>query len=275
MTVITMGVSDSIGFSNELVNFNLLFSQAKYTVKTKTGFTAETTILDTVLKVVVTGADITYKNKLPATGTAFSLDAGIPAFGGRLVKVAGIQADIKSVLAASKTVSAADDLKLFSTLLSGKDTFNGGKAADFFDGFAGDDKIFGNAGDDVLKGGKGNDVLFGGAGADMLTGGSGQDRFTFNKASRGASDTITDFNPKDDTLFFDHNGFKGLSRGLLDKTELVFGTEAKAFNDHFIYNAATKTLSFDGDGNQTAQSPEIIAIFSHAVKLTASDFFVY
>jgi RTX calcium-binding nonapeptide repeat (4 copies) len=264
MAVITMGSSDAFGFSNELVNFNLLFNQAKYTVKTKTGFTAETTILDTVLTVAVTGKDITYKNKLPATGTAFALDAGIPAFGGRLVKLSGLQADIKSVLAASKTASAADDLKLFGKLLSGQDTFKGGKASDSFDGFSGDDRIFGNAGDDILKGGKGNDWLYGGDGADTLTGGAGKDRFIF------------DYSTRDDNLFFHHSAFKGLDRGIVaeERGQLVFGSKPDGDSAQLIYDSIAKTLFFDQDGVRETHPTVVVAVFAEPVKLTAFDFLV-
>ena len=58
----------------------------------------------------------------------------------------------------------------------------------------------GGVGNDTLAGGEGNDMLTGGEGNDILTGGSGADVFVFG--TDDGNDTITDFNPQEDQLYF-------------------------------------------------------------------------
>ena len=86
-----------------------------------------------------------------------------------------------------------------NTLLgNGDDTLVGTAGDDTLRGYAGDDTLTGGAGDDTLIGGAGNDTLTGGAGDDTLTGGAGNDTFVFGPGF--GNDTITDFNPDEDTL---------------------------------------------------------------------------
>jgi hypothetical protein len=63
----------------------------------------------------------------------------------------------------------------------------------------GDYNLRGNARDNVLVGNAGNNRINGGRGADALTGGKGSDQFVL-RLRRNSVDTITDFNPQDDTL---------------------------------------------------------------------------
>jgi serralysin len=79
-------------------------------------------------------------------------------------------------------------------------------------GGSGNDSILGGCGDDVITGGDGNDYLDGEWGDDQLTGGDGADKFTFysdnwddirdEEADLWGNDTITDFNPDEDTIHF-------------------------------------------------------------------------
>ncbi|SKA58058.1 calcium-binding protein [Enterovibrio nigricans] len=77
-------------------------------------------------------------------------------------------------------------------------------------GGAGNDQLEGNHGNDKLDGGEGNDILQGNDGADFLTGGSGFDTLTGGKHadvfffdSESGSDTITDFNLREDSIQID------------------------------------------------------------------------
>lgn len=74
------------------------------------------------------------------------------------------------------------------------------------DGAGGADMLFGFSGDDALNGGGGADYLNGGPGDNVLTGGPGADAFVFSK-SGGGSDTVTDFNPSEDTLYLSADCF--------------------------------------------------------------------
>ncbi len=92
---------------------------------------------------------------------------------------------------------------------AGNDTISGGNQRDQLSGGLGNDTIsggndkdilFGNAGNDIMSGGNGGDQLTGGAGADTLTGNAGKDYFIFGEDF--GKDTITDFAPGQDVLFF-------------------------------------------------------------------------
>ncbi|MCC6779372.1 MAG: M10 family metallopeptidase C-terminal domain-containing protein [Hyphomicrobiales bacterium] len=91
-------------------------------------------------------------------------------------------------------------------------------------GNAGNNVLFGNTGNDTLNGGggddqfaanAGNDLLTGGTGNDLLTGGAGNDTFVFNLGD--GLDTITDFDPVNDTL--DLHGYAAV--GATDFTSLM------------------------------------------------------
>ena len=85
-------------------------------------------------------------------------------------------------------------------------TLNGGNGKNVLDG---------SAGSDVLIGGNGADVLIGGNG-DKLTGGNGPDTFLFRP--NFGTNTITDFDIKNDVIQFDSNRFSAptlmLARGM-------------------------------------------------------------
>ena len=75
---------------------------------------------------------------------------------------------------------------------------NGSKYNDVINTGEGNDIIDSRDGYDVIDTGAGDDILYGGAGNDRLTGGTGSDTFVFGNDN--GSDTITDFNPEEDTL---------------------------------------------------------------------------
>ncbi|WP_432448300.1 hypothetical protein [Aliiroseovarius marinus] len=74
----------------------------------------------------------------------------------------------------------------------------GGIGSDTLAGGASQDMLLGGLGNDTLSGGNGADILKDGDGQDTLTGGSGADRFCL--VADDELDTITDFNPSQDTL---------------------------------------------------------------------------
>ncbi|WP_426152976.1 M10 family metallopeptidase C-terminal domain-containing protein [Pseudomonas sp. DC3000-4b1] len=104
----------------------------------------------------------------------------------------------------------------FETLLqgsSGRDILNGTEA---------NETLAGLAGRDTLNADDGSDYLEGGAGADQLTGGAGADTFVFTALrdsyandTRGVdfSDTITDFDYRQDVLDLSALGFTALGDG--------------------------------------------------------------
>jgi len=147
-------------------------------------------------------------------------------------------------------------------------------------GTSGNDILFGELGNDTLSGGAGNDRLHGDLGRDRISTGSGKDVVVFDqKPSSGNRDTITDFDPKKDSLYLDNAFFKKLGKkgslekpAKLSKTYLEFDTADDA-NDYLIYNRKTGVLSYDADGNKAGKAVEI-AVFTNKPKLTYADFFV-
>jgi DNA-binding beta-propeller fold protein YncE len=82
--------------------------------------------------------------------------------------------------------------------LSGNDLLRGGSGHDRLFGGSGNDSLFGGSGYDILFGGEGNDFLDGGTGFDRLWGGKGRDTFVLRRNS--GTDTIEDFDDKDDRI---------------------------------------------------------------------------
>lgn len=88
----------------------------------------------------------------------------------------------------------------------------GGDENESISGTNGVDSLLGGRGDDTLSGGSDNDYLDGEWGDDVLTGGDGADTFRFysddwddirdGTADLWGNDTVTDFDPSEDTLHF-------------------------------------------------------------------------
>lgn len=118
-------------------------------------------------------------------------------------------------------------------LLSGNLKGTGNALANTIMGSAGDNLLSGGDGNDLLNGGNGMDQLVGGAGLDTLTGGAGKDIFVLGRLGE---DTITDFNPLEDTLSLDKNayGLVGLVGQVLDPTQF-----AAVANDAIAQTGAT------------------------------------
>ena len=105
---------------------------------------------------------------------------------------------------------------------AGDDLLKGGRQNDTLAGGAGDDILAGGQGKDTLVGGEGDDILSGGRGDDTLTGGAGADTFAQSFSETGV-DTITDFNPSEDTINL--KGFGGIENvSRLSVTEVDGGT---------------------------------------------------
>ncbi|WP_181984909.1 calcium-binding protein [Nostoc sphaeroides] len=148
----------------------------------------------------------------------------------------------------------------------GNDIFIGENGNDTLLGFGGNDQLAGGAGNDYLIGGAGNDYLVGGADNDNLTGGSGLDFFSFNLPTDNSIDTITDFNPTDDTIGIEAGGFGGgLVAGTLLQTQFVLGTAANNASVRFIYNQFTGALFFDPDGTGASAQVKIAEITTKPV----------
>ena len=124
----------------------------------------------------------------------------------------------------------------------GNDVLSGDQQDDFLDGGAGDDVLQGGAGSDTLYGGEGDDVLDGGAKSDVLTGGGGKDTFV-QDFSKPGSDTITDFNPGQDTINF--TGLDNLDNISVEEADGGTLINAGPGNSLFVKGVALDQFSVD------------------------------
>lgn len=118
------------------------------------------------------------------------------------------------------------------------------------------ENIVGTTHNDTLIGNGGANVITGGIGWDILTGNGGLDTFVY-RSPREGGDTITDFNPSQDSFNISAAGFGG---GLVADVPLsltasktgVFVSGANpaplGTSANFLYNTDTGLLSFDSDG---------------------------
>ena len=154
---------------------------------------------------------------------------------------------------------------------NGNDTLFGGDGEDSLEGGNNRDRLAGGEDDDTLTGGADIDRLDGGSGDDLLTGGSGRDNFVFNSLEEG-TDTITDFSPQDDTMWFVKEGFDGIStKGMISSQMLRIGSDATTTNHRFIYNSGSGDLFYDSDGSGSS-ARVLLAELDSGLALTNADF---
>jgi serralysin len=136
--------------------------------------------------------------------------------------------------------------------------------------------LTGNASGNVITGNSGNNVINGHDGNDELWGYGGQDSFLFDTPLNAATnvDTISDFNPTDDTIRLDDAIFSSsLGLGNIADGEFVIGAAAQDANDRLIYNSQTGALLYDSDGNGATAAIQF-ARLSAGLALTYLDFYV-
>lgn len=132
--------------------------------------------------------------------------------------------------------------------------------------------LFGGSGNDTLSGGAGNDTLEGGAGVDTLQGGSGIDRFVYRQSQLSSvnADRIMDFGAEDYIYFDVSSG----PTGVLAASAFRAGANALDADDRFIYNATSRSLYYDQDGNG-ATAKTLVAVFDKASALAAADIILF
>ena len=128
-----------------------------------------------------------------------------------------------------------------------------------------------------LIGNSGNNYLTGNAYKNNLTGGHGYDYFEFNAALNAKTniDTITDFNPEQDTVRLSQTIFKALPYNELSTAAFNSGagmTTAQDATDRIIYNTTTGALYYDPDGNLTKGKIVQFATLTGQPDISASDF---
>ncbi|NDW54764.1 calcium-binding protein [Aliiroseovarius sp. PrR006] len=132
-------------------------------------------------------------------------------------------------------------------------TLIGGIAGDTLTGGADSDVILGGFGDDTLAGAGGADMLSDGAGADTMTGGAGADLFILG--DDGNLDTITDFDPTEDSL--DLSSYHMLyDASQLDVTSTLWGA-ILTYKDEVLHVYRAGGGALDASHFQT---PDILAL---------------
>ncbi len=117
-------------------------------------------------------------------------------------------------------------------------------------GSAQSDRLIGDDRVNQILGNDGSDLIDGGLGVDVLSGGGMADTFRFSTAVTGRDnrDDLTDFKTGVDRIALKASVFAALG-GSIAAGEFVLGSAAVDGNDFLIYNAATRVLSYDADGN--------------------------
>jgi Ca2+-binding RTX toxin-like protein len=155
----------------------------------------------------------------------------------------------------------------------GNDSLFGGTGNDSLFSDIGNDLLFGGTGNDLLNGGTGNDTLRGEAGTDTITTGTGLDTIRFNTAlGAGNIDTITDYNPANDTMELDDAIFTALPLGPLAPEAFRIGAGAADADDRIIYNDTTGQVFYDPDGNVAAVAQTQFATLGTGLAVTNADF---
>jgi len=146
--------------------------------------------IDTVIRVVATGASIRLQNTIAANLSAYNLGVANPLFAPRGMTINDAFAENPAIDYVSQLTGADGDdtIRGFGgndTLLGsgGADRLEGGLGADLLDGGSGNDWLDGGDGDDVLQGGAGDDRIDSFAGVDTIRGGTGDDRVIVNNVA--------------------------------------------------------------------------------------------
>ncbi|MCK0171600.1 hypothetical protein MWU53_11070 [Aliiroseovarius sp. S1123] len=152
-------------------------------------------------------------------------------------------------------------------------TLTGGISGDTLTGGADSDVILGGFGDDTLAGAGGADMLSDGAGADTLTGGAGADLFIL--CDDGNLDTITDFDPTEDSL--DLSGYHMLyDASQIQVTSTAWGA-ILTYQDEVLHVYRAGGGALDASHFQTADTlkldrpPNGFSYFPATIDGTASD----
>ncbi|MFN0192963.1 MAG: calcium-binding protein [Aestuariivirga sp.] len=134
----------------------------------------------------------------------------------------------------------------------------------------------GNTLANTISGNFNNNFIDGKAGNDTLTGSLGKDNFVFTTALSAATnvDTITDFNPTDDTLRLDNAIFTMLPTGFLSAGAFHTGLSAADAGDRIIYDNVSGKIFYDSDGLGGAAQIQF-AVLSGGLTMTNADIFVF
>jgi beta-glucanase (GH16 family) len=150
-----------------------------------------------------------------------------------------------------------------------------------------DKVLVGTSAKNTLAGQGGDDTINGKSNRDVLVGGAGSDTFVFDtKLAKSNTDTIKDFNAKDDAIWLDKDLFKSnksfyksLKKASEDnpiklgKAFFVSGEKAKDGNDYLVYNKKSGILSYDKNGSEAGGFVEI-ARFSNKAAVSHLDIFI-
>lgn len=133
----------------------------------------------------------------------------------------------------------------------------------------------GNSLYNILVGSSGNNILDARGGIDILTGRGGQDQFRFTTPlGPGNVDTITDFNPLQDSIALSRAVFGAAGpAGALNPDAFVVGQQASEADDRIIYDSSTGNLFYDADGTG-AGAAMLFAKLPNLPELTSTDFLI-
>jgi Ca2+-binding RTX toxin-like protein len=134
--------------------------------------------------------------------------------------------------------------------------------------------LTGNSSTQYVTGNNGGNFLNGRWGNDILTGNGGPDAFVFDTAIDAASnvDTITDFNPAEDSIHLAGSVFAALD-GYLSASEFRVGFAGQDSDDYIVYDNTTGALFYDADAAGGAGAVQF-AQLTPGLALAHVDFFI-
>lgn len=133
---------------------------------------------------------------------------------------------------------------------------------------SGDIDATGNVKANMLTGNAGDNLIDGGGGNDRLEGGAGADTFVLSAPATNGLDRIVDFVSGEDRIGLSAANF-GLAQGVSPGSLLQQGSAATGTGPTFLFDAATRTLSFDSDGAGLAAAVQLVSL--NATQLQAGD----
>lgn len=145
-------------------------------------------------------------------------------------------------------------------------TFIGTSKADVFVGNGGNDTLTGNGGADTFVFGKVYEQVVTGSSTSVQT-------YTNTAFNLTGVDTITDFTRGTDKIELHLDQYSQLAGFNSSMLRVNSTGTAQDANDYLIYNTATKTLSYDADGNGSGAKVDI-AVLTGVSTVSVSDFVV-
>ncbi len=117
-----------------------------------------------------------------------------------------------------------------------------------------------------------NNVITGNTGNNVLNGGGGADTFVFGSSFYNGLDHVVDFTSGQDHLSFKGSDYNIAAGSSLDPSQLSLTGAAVGYGAQFVYDPASHTLYWDGDGQGLSAAPIALVVFNNGAAPAVGDF---